>query len=239
MRILLVEDDEIIGKAICHSLAESCYEVAWLQDGDAVEATLMSEEFSVMILDIALPTGNGIDVLKHIRAKGMHIPVLLLSARGSVEEITQGLDAGADDYLSKPFSLSVLLARLRALHRRSGQPVAAPRTSLVSSREYAGMRLDPNSYSVYIDGERISISRREYSLLSKLLENIGEVVPREALSQCIYGPEMEVESNAVEVHVHNLRKKLRANIIKTIRGVGYIVDAPRTVKHQVSAEHYA
>jgi len=220
MRILLVEDDEIIGKAVASSLVEQHYAVEWIKDGKAAEAAILSDDFAAAILDIGLPDHNGLEILKTVRAKGNKTPVLLLSARGSVEEITQGLDIGADDYIAKPFSLSVLFARLRAVVRRSHSRVAG-------TVDYAGLKLDPNSFSVYIEGERISISRREYTLLSKLLENTGEVVSREILSQCIYGGDTEVESNAVEVHVHNLRKKLRANIIKTIRGVGYIVDARR------------
>lgn len=220
MRILLVEDDEIIGKAVSSSLVEQRYAVEWIKEGKAAEVALRTNEYAAAIIDINLPDLNGLDILKSARQHDVRTPVLLLSARGSAEEITQGLDLGADDYIAKPFSLSVLFARLRAVVRRS-------HAKLTSTVDYAGIKLDPNSFSVYIEGERISISRREYTLLNKLLENTGEVVSREVLSQCIYGAETEVESNAVEVHVHNLRKKLRGNIIKTIRGVGYIVDAPR------------
>ena len=220
MRILLVEDDEIIGKAVSSSLIEQHYVVDWIKEGKAAESALLSQDFSAVILDIGLNDHNGLEILKNVRSKGIKTPILLLSARGSVEEITQGLDLGADDYIAKPFSLSVLFARLRAVQRRGTN-------RMVNTIEYPGLKLDPNSYSVYIEGERISVSRREYTLLNKLLENTGEVVSREVLSQCIYGGETEMESNAVEVHVHNLRKKLRGNIIKTIRGVGYIVDAPR------------
>jgi two-component system response regulator QseB len=236
MRILLVEDDEIVGKAVCHSLQESHYEVKWLQEGDAIESLMLSREYSALILDVTLPTYNGLDILKNLRSKGVEVPILLLSSRNAAEDIVQGLNAGADMYMPKPFALSVLLANVHALLRRTGHArMLAP----VPMLEQAGLKLDPNSYSVYIEGERISVSRREYSLLNKLLENMGEVVPRETLSQCIYGDETEVESNAVEVHVHNLRKKLRANIIKTIRGVGYIVDAPRGVSKPVSAASFA
>lgn len=235
MRILLVEDDEIIGKAVARSLEESHYEVKWLQAADAVESMMLSKEYAALIIDRTLPNHDTLDLIKALRQQGVDEPVLVLSARTAPEEIVEVLHSGADMCVSKPFTLSVLMANLFALLRRGGQAVAPVQPTL----EQAGMKLDPNSYSVYIEGERISVSRREYSLLSKLLENLGEVVPREVLSQCIYGDEVEVESNAVEVHVHNLRKKLRANIIKTIRGVGYIVDVPRRVAKSTQGSMYA
>ncbi len=219
MRVLLVEDDEMIGKAICEALAKHNHAVDWLKDGQAAELALLSQDFSAVILDIGLPKRDGLEVLKNVRSKGVKVPVMLLSARGSAEDMTAGLDLGADDYVSKPFSVEVLCARLRAIQRRS-----VGRT--VSTVAYGSVRLDPRSHSVYIQDERISISHREYTLLNKLLDSAGEVVSREVLSQCIYGWDVEVESNAVEVHVHNLRKKLKADIIKTIRGVGYIIDLP-------------
>ncbi len=224
MRILLVEDDEMIGKAICDSLSKRDYTVDWLKDGQSAEMALLSRDvtdqhFSAVILDAGLPKRDGLEVLKNVRSKGVKIPILMLSARGSDEDMKNGLDLGADDYVAKPFSIDVLCARLRAIQRRSvGRAV--------TTIDYGNVRLDPRSNSVYIHEDRISISHREYTLLHKLLDNAGEVVPREVLSQCIYGWDAEVESNAVEVHVHNLRRKLRVDLIKTIRGVGYIIDLP-------------
>lgn len=235
MRILFMEEDEIIGKAVSHSLEESHYHVKWIQKADMIETLMLSNEFQGLLLAASPADYNALDIVKNLRNKGVDAPILMLSSCNAPEEIVSALNAGADMFIAKPFALSVLIANVHALLRRSGQArVIAP----IPLLEQAGLKLDPNSYSVYIEGERISVSRREYSLLNKLLENLGEVVPREMLSQCIYGTETEVESNAVEVHVHNLRKKLRSNIIKTIRGVGYIVDAPRVVK-QVSTQAYA
>ena len=217
MRILLVEDDELIGDGVRDGLTQEGYTIDWLKDGHAAEMALQTEFFDTIVLDIGLPKRTGIEVLRNLRARGSSTPVILLTARDSVEDRVEGLDNGADDYLVKPFDLSELCARLRALQRRSAgraEPVL----------EYGQLVLDPAAHAVTQSGERINVSPKEFSLLRKLLESTGRVLSREQLSEALYGWDNEVDSNAVEVHIHNLRKKLGGDLIRTIRGVGYMVD---------------
>lgn len=218
MRVLLVEDDESLGGAIRTGLKQYGYTVDWLKDGQSALRFLKAEVFDLIILDLNLPKVSGIHVLKEMRANGLVTPVLILTARDSVEDRIKGLDTGADDYLTKPFDLEELSARMRALQRRSASNRADP--TIV----YRDVVLDPASLTVTVADKYIPLSRREFALLQKLLENIGQVVSRDVLNQCLYGWGDDVDSNTLEVHVHNLRKKLGINFIRTIRGVGYMIE---------------
>lgn len=216
MRILLVEDDALLGDGVKTSLLNRGYVVDWFRDGIAADQALRTEIFDIIVLDIGLPRMSGLEILKALRERGTTTPVLLLTARETVEDLVKGLDTGADDYLTKPFDLDELFARLRALQRRSGGQSA----TLIT---YGVITLDTNSHTVTLDGNLVVISRREFALLQKLLQSAGRVLSREQLVQTMYGWGEEIDSNALEVHIHNLRKKFGADLINTIRGVGYIV----------------
>lgn len=222
MRVLLVEDDELLGDGIRTGLKHYNYTVDWVKDGKSALDVLSAsyESFDLVILDIGLPKMSGLEVLKRIREKHLTTPVLILTANESVDDRVRGLDAGADDYLTKPFDLDELCARMRALQRRS-KSRAAPTVA------YGNIILDPASHQVTLDGEVIVISRREFALLQKLLENVGRVISREQLNQTLYGWGENIDSNALEVHIHNLRKRFGQKLIRTIRGVGYMVDKPQ------------
>jgi two-component system response regulator QseB len=222
MRVLLVEDDEPLGQGIKTGLAQYGYIVDWLKDGSSALRFLRAETFDIIVLDLNLPRVSGLVVLQEMRANGIKTPVLILTARDSVEDRVKGLDTGADDYLTKPFDLDELSARIRALQRRFSSNRADPII------QYRDITLDPASLAVTIGEESINLSRREISLLQKLLENIGHVVSRDVLNQCIYGWGDDVDSNTLEVHVHNLRKKLGVSFIRTIRGVGYMIEKEET-----------
>jgi two-component system response regulator QseB len=217
MRLLLVEDDELLGDAVKTGLTQFGYIVDWLKDGEAARAALKSESFELIILDLGLPKLSGINLLQSIRHDGNTTPVIILTARESVESRVKGLDCGADDYIIKPFDLNELSARIRALVRRS-------QGRADTTLQYRNVTLDPAAHSVMVDDVLINVPRREFSLLQKLLENSGHVLSREQLMQSIYGWDEDVDSNALEVHIHNLRKKLNANYIRTIRGVGYMAE---------------
>ncbi len=217
MRILLVEDDELLGDGVRAGLSQDGYTVDWLRDGEAAQRALRSESFDIIVLDLGLPKMSGLALLQHVRAEGVSTPVLILTARETVDDRVKGLDSGADDYLTKPFDLDELTARVRALLRRSS---GRADTKLV----YGNIILDPASHTVTVDGQTVNFPRREFALLHKLLENSGHVLSREQLMQSIYGWEEDVDSNALEVHVHNLRKKLNTTFIRTIRGVGYMAE---------------
>ena len=217
MRILLVEDDELLGDALKAGLMQLDYAVDWLKDGKSALSALKTENFDLIILDLGLPKLMGMDVLQLARKNNVKTPILILTARDSIDDRVKGLDNGADDYMTKPCDLDELGARARALIRRSQGRADA----LI---QYENITLDPAAHSVLLDGKPVKVARREFALLHKLLENIGQVLSRESLIQSIYGWDEDVESNALEVHVHNLRKKLNANFIKTIRGVGYIIE---------------
>ena len=220
MRILLVEDDESLGDGIHKGLKQYGYTVDWLTDGRTALSSIKTETFDVILLDLNLPSLPGLTVLREMRAAGITTPVLILTARHTIEDKVKGLDTGADDYLSKSFlDLDELSARIRALQRRFSSHRAAPLLT------YRDIELDPSSFSVTLKGQAISLSRREFSLLQKLLENAGHVVSRDSLNQCLYGWGDEIDSNTLEVHVHNLRKKLvDTHFIRTIRGVGYMAE---------------
>ncbi|TNF65938.1 MAG: response regulator transcription factor [Gammaproteobacteria bacterium] len=217
MRLLVVEDDLILGDGICEGLKQANYTVDWIQDGAQVVPAVEVESFDAIILDIGLPNINGIEVLSRLRKKGFKIPVILLTARDTVEDRVGGLDAGADDYLTKPFAISELLARLRALVRRSSgraDPVI----------RHLDIELNPANYEVLKNNQVVELSRREFAVLNYLLQNIGRVLTREQLTESLYGWGEEVDSNAIEVHIHHLRKKFGSQLIKTVRGVGYIIN---------------
>lgn len=217
MRILLVEDDPLLGDGIHAGLRQQDYNVEWLRDGESAAIALLQEDYDLVVLDLGLPKKNGLEVLRQVRAKGRAMPVLILTAQGEIENRVAGLDAGADDYLTKPFDIDELYARIRALIRRAGGR-AQPRI------RYGDIELDPAAHSVTRDGEVVPLSRREFSVLLELMENQGRVLSRSRLEQGLYGMDEEVESNAVEVHIHHLRKKLGSELIRTIRGVGYMID---------------
>ena len=217
MRILLVEDDEMLGDGLRTGLIQYGYVVDWLKDGLSADQALKTENFDIIVLDLGLPKLSGITVLQNLRSRGQTMPVLILTARESIDDRVKGLDSGADDYLTKPFDLDELCARLRALQRRfssRAEPLLV----------HNNITLDPAAHTVALDDEIVNVSRREFALLQKLLENAGRVLSREHLTQSLYGWGEDVDSNALEVHIHNLRKKFGQSFIHTIRGIGYMVD---------------
>ncbi|MFD1709938.1 response regulator [Ottowia sp. GY511] len=215
MRILLAEDDDLLGSGLRAGLAQHGFAVDWVRDGVAAERELLTASHQAAVLDLGLPRQDGMDTLRAVRAQGVHTPVLVLTARDAIDARIQGLDTGADDYLVKPVDLGELAARLRALVRRAhGQPT----TQLT----LGALRLDPAARQVWVGDERIELSGREFDLLQVFMLNPDRVLTREQLEQHIYKWGSEVSSNAVEVHVHNLRRKLGAGVIETVRGVGYV-----------------
>lgn len=217
MRILLVEDDRPLGEGIRTALKPEGYTVDWLQDGASALHALSHESFDLAILDLGLPRLDGLEVLKRLRAAANAVPVLVLTARDATTDRIAGLDAGADDYLVKPFDVDELKARLRALLRRRFN---RPEPTL----EYRGIVLDPANQQVSYQGTSVPLPRKEFALLHELLAQPGRVMTRDRLQQALYGWEEEVESNALEVHIHHLRKKFFPELIRTVRGVGYLVD---------------
>ena len=214
MRLLLVEDDAMIGESVVAGLRHAGHTVDWVQDGRAAEAALSPRVHELVLLDLGLPRKSGLEVLKSLRAGGTDLPVVIITARDAVADRIAGLDAGADDYILKPFDLDELAARIRAVaRRRAGR--AAPEI------EYGSLRLDPAKRRAVVDGREVALSGREFALLEALLERPGAVLSRAQLEERIYGWQEEIESNAVEVHIHALRRKLGADLIRTLRGVGY------------------
>ena len=216
MPILLVEDDHDLADGLKRALQNEGFAVNHVATGTAALAAIKTDAPEIVILDIGLPDIDGLTVLRRLRVTHPALPVLLLTARTSLDDKVAGLDSGADDYLPKPFDMEELLARLRVLQRRLG-------TVQSSSINIGAIMLDTTSHDVRIDENPIELSRREYMLLKALMENAGRVQTREALETKLYSWGEEVASNAVEVHIHNLRKKLSPDFIKTIRGVGYVV----------------
>lgn len=217
MRLLLIEDDVALGEGIHQALIREGYTVDWVKDGAGALHALLSEAFDVAILDLGLPKMDGLTVLRRLRESGSALPVLILTARDGTEDRIAGLDAGADDYLIKPFDLAELKARLRALLRRS-----AGRARVMI--EHAGIRLDPTTQQVTYNNDPVALTPKEYQLLYELLSPPGRVMTRERLIQLLYGWNEEAESNTLEVHIHHLRKKFSSELIRTIRGVGYLVE---------------
>jgi two-component system response regulator QseB len=216
MRLLLVEDDAMIGDSLRKGLRQEGYTADWVQDGAAAEAALLAQPYALVLLDLGLPRKDGFAVLEGLRARKNPVPVLIITARDAVPERVKGLDMGADDYLVKPFSLDELSARIRAVMRRH----AGRAGPLIS---YGGLTLDPSAHKVTSRGREIPLSVREFSLLEALLHRPGQALSRTQLEERLYGWGEEVASNAVEVHVHNLRKKLGEDAIRTVRGVGYAI----------------
>ena len=216
MRLLLVEDDVMIGEAVASGLRREGFTVDWVRDGKAADHAIRIEAFDLLLLDLGLPHMSGLEVLKALRSRGQKVPVLILTARDAVTDKVQGLDAGADDYLVKPFDLTELSARIRALLRRQAgraEPVI----------EHLGLAVNPVTHQVLRDGKEITLSAREFALLLALLDRPGAILSRSQLEQRLYGWGEEVESNAVEVHIYSLRKKLGTDFIRNVRGVGYRV----------------
>jgi len=217
MRLLLVEDDPALGEGIRTALKPEGYTVDWLQDGASALHALTNESFDLAVLDLGLPRLDGLEVLRRLRAEANPVPVLVLTARDATADRIAGLDAGADDYLVKPFDVAELKARLRALLRRSfnrAEPVLA----------YRDILLDPVNQQVSYQGNPVNLPRKEFVLLHELLAQPGRVLTRDKLQQVLYGWDEDVESNALEVHIHHLRKKFFPELIRTVRGVGYLVD---------------
>ncbi|RMN29047.1 DNA-binding response regulator [Pseudomonas coronafaciens pv. zizaniae] len=217
MRLLLVEDDRAIGQGIRVALNTEGYTLDWLEDGLSALHALRSEPFDLLLLDLGLPRMDGFDLLRQLRAEELALPVLILTARDGTADRIAGLDAGADDYLIKPFDVDELKARVRALLRRS-QGRAQPLL------EHAGISLDPASQQVSFQGSEVLMTPMEYQLLHQLMIRPGKVVTRERLSDTLYGWQEKVESNTLEVLIHNLRKKLSTELIRTVRGVGYLLE---------------
>lgn len=216
MRLLLVEDDPMIGESVSLGLRQDGFTVDWAQDGRAAELALANNVYDLLLLDLGLPRKEGLEVLKSMRRNGIKIPVLIITARDAVAERVRGLDAGADDYLVKPFALEELAARIRALLRRqSGRADPVVKAGKVT--------LNPATHEVTFQGKPLALSAREFSLLEAFLDRPGAVFSREQLEEKLYGWGEEVESNTVEVYIHALRKKLGQDFIKNIRGVGYMI----------------
>lgn len=218
VRILLVEDDHLLGDGIRVGLAQAGFAVDWVEDGRAADLALGAEDFALVVLDLVLPKLSGIELLRRLRARKDPIPVLILTARDTVADRVAGLDTGADDYLVKPFDLDELTARVRALLRRGA-------TKGDSVWRLSDLALDPSACTVTVGGRRVDLAPREYALLQELLRNVGRVLSREQLEQSLYGWQQEIDSNAVEVHIHHLRRKLGNNLICTVRGAGYLIEA--------------
>ncbi len=220
MRLLVVEDDTLLGDGVRAGLSQQGYAVDWVEHAEAAQLALETGEYDLLILDLGLPGMSGLEFLTRLREAGEDLPVLILTARDAVSDRITGLDSGADDYLTKPFELEELGARIRALlRRRSGRASPIIR--------HGDLVMDPAAHEVTLRGEPVDISPREFAILQMLLENRGKVMSRNRLEGGLYSWNAEVESNTVEVHIHHLRRKLGVELIRTIRGVGYIIDKPR------------
>ena len=220
MRLLLVEDDPLLGEGIQRALSQDGYTVDWLKNGKQALQAMLQESFSAVILDLGLPDMDGLEVLQQARQQGVSTPVVILTARFQVENRVKGLDHGADDYLTKPFELEELEARIRAIIRRSQgrtQPLLT----------FHGLTLDPASNGVTLEGEEVELSLKEVSILRLLMEADGRVISRRHIEDQLYGWDKEVESNTMEVYIHKLRKKLGSSMIKTVRGIGYKLQWPQ------------
>jgi two-component system OmpR family response regulator len=217
MRVLLVEDDPMIGQAVSIALKDAAYAVDWVRDGNAALAAAAMQTYTLMLLDLGLPGKDGMTVLHQLRTEGHTLPVLILTARDAVSDRVRGLDGGADDYLVKPYEVSELLARMRVLLRRQA---GATTTEIGNGR----LTLDLATRMVRSQGEELRLTAREFSLLQALLLRPGAILSRGELEDRIYGWNEEVDSNAVEVLIHGLRKKLGSDAIKNVRGMGWLVD---------------
>lgn len=216
MRILVVEDDPLLGDALQAGLKQAGQAVDWVRDGVAALHALDTEPYAAVVLDLGLPRLSGLDVLRRLRGQANPIPVLILTARDTVEDRIQGLDTGADDYLIKPFDMGELNARLRALVRRAG---GTPEPVLRA----AGIELEPATHRVRFRGQPVELSAREFAVLHALMLHAGRTLSRAQIEEQLYAWGEEIESNVVEVHIHHLRRKLSPDVIRTVRGVGYLL----------------
>ncbi len=220
MRVLLVEDDGMIGESLRTALRQSGFAVDWVRDGEAADATLASERFDVVLLDLGLPRRDGLDLLRAVRGRGDRTPVIVLSARDALASRVGGLDAGADDYLLKPFELDELLARMRAVRRRHDGRAD-------SAVQVGDVVLDAATKQVSRAGMPVPLSAREWALLEALMARPGAILSRAQLEDRLYGWGEQIDSNAISVFIHQLRRKLGDDFIQTVRGVGYYVGTPR------------
>ena len=219
MRLLLVEDDAMIGASVQQGLRQDGFTVDWVRDGQAAELALGGETYDLVVLDLGLPKKPGLEVLRTLRRKNNSLPVLVLTARDAVSDRVKGLDAGADDYLVKPFDLNELAARIRALlRRRAGRADPLIR--------HGNLTLNPATHEAIFNGKPLLLSVREFAVIQMLLDRPGAILSRAQIEERLYGWGEEVESNAVEVYIHALRRKLGANFIKTVRGAGYMAARP-------------
>ena len=219
MRVLLVEDDRMIGAAVEQALKDAAYAADWVTDGEAAAHALENETYELVLLDLGLPKADGREVLRRLRGLGRKLPIIIVTARDSVEDRIDGLDLGADDYLIKPFEIRELLARMRAVLRREGSGA----TPLLSNGK---LDLDPATKEASFLGNSAQLSAREFALLQALLARPGAILSRSDLERQIYGWNEEVESNAVEFLIHGIRRKLGAEAIRNVRGVGWMVERP-------------
>ena len=216
MRLLLVEDDALLNQGLTRTLSNEGYAMESVSDLASARAYIASDDIDMVILDLGLPDGDGLTLMSQIKGRKKPLPVLILTARDSLDDKIKGLDLGADDYLVKPFEVDELLARLRVLSRR----ISGVTSSLLRC---AALRLDLGAHQAWVDEQPLSLPRKEYMLLKALMENQGRVLSKEQLEQKLYQWGEELGSNAIEVHIHHLRKKLPANMIKTLRGIGYVL----------------
>lgn len=221
MRLILAEDDPLIGEGIQLALQQEGYNVDWIKNGRQALQAILSEDYSMAILDLGLPDMDGLQVLEKTRSAKLSVPILILTARDAIQDRVSGLDMGADDYLVKPFDIDELSARVRSLMRRS-QGRSQP---MITAGE---LSLDPASHTLTYHNETIELSQKELSILRYLMEHKNQIASRHQLEEQIYGWNQEIESNAIEVHIHNLRKKLDKSLIKTVRGLGYRLNTKQT-----------
>jgi len=217
IRLLLVEDDQMIGEEIKEGLNHRGFTLDWVKTRSSGEEALKIDNFDLLVLDLGLPDGSGLDLLRSLRNQDNGIPVIILTAWDAVSDRISGLDAGSDDYMVKPFELEELAARIRALLRRSAGRISP-------LMEYGKISVDLSAMEVTLNGQKVHLSRNEYSLLITFLENPGKIFSRMELEKILYGWEQEVESNTIQVFVHNLRKKLGKSIIRNIHGLGYVLE---------------
>jgi two-component system response regulator QseB len=217
MKVLIVEDNIMIGGGTQKALIQDGLSVDWVKNLEDASSALDTLHYDLVVLDIGLPDGSGLKILSDLRKRAIKVPVLLLTALNATSDRVRGLDLGADDYMTKPFELEELCARIRALHRRS-QGNASPTLTV------AGITLDPAAHSITKNNQPIDLGSKEFAILQRLFENVGRVVSKSDLEEKLYGWDEEISSNAVEVLIHRIRKKLGADVVKTIRGVGYITE---------------
>ena len=217
MRLLLVEDDALIGETLIETLRDKGFAADWVKDGALADNTLKSHSYDLVILDLGLPKRSGMDVLRSLRLRGDSVPVLILTARDAIDDKVRGLNEGADDYVLKPFDLTELLARVTALVRRSAGHAE-------TTFQFGDVTITPATREVSVAGSRVELSAREWAVLEPLIGRPGIVFSRSQLEQKVFGWHDDVSSNAIEVYVHSLRRKLGPGIIRNIRGIGYVVD---------------